>query len=371
MQVRLRDLGETFTVDALNEGNRYSTKASRGNFTIQPGTYLLTRSGKRYKQSQSSLHNLQLGEFVAPQPRSDAPTVFHQPKQEVTANKSLSINAVIAGIASGDKVTLLMNNFSGVWKTIEMQEKNAYTWQAEVPADILTPGLVQYRISVQKGQDDYTTFPGGQKGNPHAWDFYQQDYWQMRVAAENSALELFNAAQDRNLVVFPNLWRPEERQLITTETPGQMAIRLSRPNLKEGEPIIAWQHFVGDKLQNRQTELGDFKRIVVKARTEKSAPLQMKVTLITKDAAAYSATVKLNQQQQDIEIPLESLRPDSFILLPRPYPGFHPFRFKSASAGKFDLSQVEKIEISIGEGIAPEAFGQAHTFEVTSIWLMR
>lgn len=371
MQVRLRDLGETFTVDALNEGNRYSTKASRGNFTIQPGTYLLTRSGKRYKQSQSSLHNLQLGEFVAPQPRSDAPTVFHQPKQEVTANKSLSINAVIAGIASGDKVTLLMNNFSGVWKTIEMQEKKAYIWQAEVPTDILTPGLVQYRISVQKGQDDYTTFPGGHKGNPHSWDYHQQDYWQMRVAAENSALELFNAAQDRNLMVYPNLWRPEERQLITTETPGQMAIRLSRPNLKEGEPAIAWQHFIGNNLQNRQAEIGEYKRIVVKARTENSAPLQMKVTLITRDAAAYSATVKLNQQLQDIEIPLNSLKSDSFILLPRPYPGFHPFRLKSASAGKFDLNQVEKIEVSIGEGIAPEAFVQAHTFEVSSIWLMR
>ncbi|WP_299985812.1 cellulase family glycosylhydrolase [uncultured Pontibacter sp.] len=371
MQVRLPELGDAFTVEALNEGNRYSTRASQGSITIQPGTYLLIRSGKRYKRSQSSLHNLQLSEFVAPQPQSPEPTVYHQPKQEVTANKSLSISAVIACIDPGDKVTLLMNNFSGVWKTIDMQEKVAYTWQAEVPVDILTPGLVQYRILVQKGQNDFTTYPGGHKGNPHAWDYTQQDYWQMRVAAENSALELFNAAYDRNLTVYPNLWRSEERQLITIQTPGQMALKLSRPNLKEGEPIIAWQHFVGSKLQNRRAELADFKRIIVKARTENKVPLQMKVTLVSKDAAAYSATVELKQQLQEIEIPLESLQPDSFILLPRPYPGFHPFRLKSASAGQFDLSQVEKIEVSIGEGIAPAAYGQPYTFEVASIWLGR
>ncbi|PVY40782.1 cellulase family glycosylhydrolase [Pontibacter virosus] len=369
MQVQLHDLGDAFVIEALNKNNRYSTKASNGSFKIQPGTYLLVRDGKRYKRSQSSIHHLQFHEFVAPQPRSTNPTVYHQPKQEVTANKPLYISAVVTGIEPGDKVTLLMNNFSGVWKTVDMQEKAAYAWQAEVPADILTPGLVQYRILVQKGDDDLTTFPGGHKGDPHAWDYHEQDYWQMRVAAENSALELFNAAQDRNLIVYHNLWRPEERQLITTGTPGQMAIKLSRPSLSEEEPIIAWQHFVGHQLQNRQTELSGYKRLVVKARTENSAPLQMKVTFITKDATAFSATVELEQQLQDIEIPLDSFSPDNFILLPRPYPGFHPFRFQSGTAGKLNLSHVEKIEVSIGQGIAPAAYGKPYTFEVSSVWL--
>ena len=371
MQIKLSDLGKNFTVEALNKDNRYGTKASNGNFEIKPGTYLLTKSGSKRKTIKSGIANLQLAEFVAPQPRSNSPYVFHEPLDEVTAGKTFFLKALVVGIAPQDKVTLLMNNLSGVWKTIEMKPLDAYTYSAEVPVDILTPGLVNYRIMVQKVEGDFTTFPGNHKGDPYAWDYYQNESWQMYVAAENSPLEIFNAGKDRNLMVYPNLWRSDERQLITGDKPGQLILKLSSKDLKMNHHVMGWQHYLADKLQSRRSELAGFQKLVIRARTVNNDPMQLKITLIGSDATAHAATVTLQNTMQEIAIPLNTFKPDRFMLLPRPYPGFHPFWFKSAGIGNLNIGRIEKIELTIGQGIAPASYDKPYTFEVEYVWLTK
>ncbi len=370
MQLYISDLGESFTVTALNDGNRYSTQASKGSFVIQPGTYLLSKGGKKPKKQPDAVHNLRLQEFVAPQPVQPGIALHHQPIPEATAGKPFEIKAMIAGVATSTRATLLLQNFSGVWKTVDMQSQDGYTWSGQVPADILTPGLVQYRMVVQQGEQALT-FPGQHQGHPHNWDFHQQEFWQFRVAAPGSPLELFNAALDRQLNIYPNLWRSEERQLLTTDTPGQMLLRLTRKDVSEGEPVVAMQHFVGDKLEHRLTELKAYSHLIIRAGTQSDKPLPLKVTLISKQGNAYSATVKVSGAMQEQRIPLISLQPDSFILLPRPYPGFHPFRFTSSKAIPFDLSQVEKVQFSIGDSKVPVSDGSPYTFDIASVWLGR
>jgi hypothetical protein len=370
MQLFLSDLGDNFTVSALNESNRYSTKANKGSFTIQPGTYLLSKGGKKPKRNQEAVHNLRLKEFVAPQPVQQGIALYHQPIPEASADKPLTISSMIAGIDTSARATLYLNSFSGVWKAVKMQTQDGYTWSGQVPADMLTPGLVQYRIVVQQDKQA-TTFPGQHKGHPHNWDFHQQDFWQFRVAAPGSPLELFNAAHDRQLSIYPNLWRSDERQLLTTETPGQMMLRLTRKDVTDGEPIVAIQHFVGDKLAPRLSELETFRHLIIRAGTQNDKPMPLKVTLITRQGNAYSATVTLAGGVQELRIPLTSLQPDSFILLPRPYPGFHPFCFTSSQAIPFDLSQLEMLQLSIGEDIAPDADVSGYTFDIATIWLGR
>ncbi|MBD1396028.1 cellulase family glycosylhydrolase [Pontibacter sp. JH31] len=371
MQIVLSDLGQSFAVDALNEGNRYSTKSKGGSFQIEPGTYLLTKNGSKRKDPKGSLAHLQLSEFVAPQPHSSDPYVTHEPIPEVSAGKPFVLKALVTDITPQGKVTLLMNNLSGIWKTIEMKPLDVYTYQTEVPADILTPGLVNYRIMVQKGQDDYITFPGNHKGNPHAWDYYQDNKWQLYVAAENSALEIFNAGKDRNLMVYPNLWRSDERQLITAEKPGQLILKLSNKDLNMNEHVLGWQHYFADKLEGRRSELAEFQKLVLRARTDSKEPIQVKVTLISTEATAYGASITLHNTMQEMAIPLSALKPDKFMLLPRPYPGFHPFWFQAAGIGSFRLSQIEKIEVSLGQGIAPEHYDKPYSFEIESIWLSK
>ncbi len=51
IQIMLPDLGSGFAITCLNEGNNFSGILTSNNFQIQPGTYLLTRSGKTFTAS--------------------------------------------------------------------------------------------------------------------------------------------------------------------------------------------------------------------------------------------------------------------------------------------------------------------------------
>jgi hypothetical protein len=115
--------------------------------------------------------------------------------------------------------------------------------------------------------------------------------------------------------------------------------------------------FFGHKLAGRATELLSFKEVVVKARANQAAT-SVKVVLMTKDAVAYSALVQLGADLQELRIPLASFRPDALLLLPRPYPGFLPLTYQSASQLPLKLSDTEVLQVLL-DAAAP-ASGQLH-----------
>ncbi|GAB3539420.1 hypothetical protein GCM10027443_35980 [Pontibacter brevis] len=371
IEISLPDLGGNFSIQGQNPGNTYTGNAQDKSFQIGPGTYLLTRSGRNSRNvKRAALGAVGLNEFVAPLPLTKEVYVSHEPQQEVSAGQSITVNAEVVGADTAAEVSLVASSLSGSWKTVPMQRVTPYTYQASLPADMVTPGLIRYRIMVQTKEGEFTTFPGGHKGNPWAWDYVANDTWQTYVASENGALELFNPTQDQNIMVYPNLWRPEERQFLTGERPGQLRLRLAAKELT-GHDVMGWQFYFGDKVKGRQAELASFDRLVIRARTTNSEPVQAKVALITDDASAYAATITLDNTLREIEVPLSSLQASSFMLLPRPYPGFHPFWFKPGKVEPFNLGQAEKFEITIGDGLSPAEKSKPYSFEVESVWLKK
>lgn len=370
MHLKLSDLGDNFSVQGLNAGNTVSGEANAGTFQVKPGTYLLVRKGKIAKRwsGNNMAGPIGLNEFVAPQPVKTEPYVKHAPYHEVTAGTPYIIKATVVGIDSSAKVTLQINNLSGVYKTIPMLRIKPYTYEATVPAELATPGIVNYRIILQQGNGNFYTYPGGFKGSPWAWDYTQNETWQTFVAGEKGGLELFNATNDRNLYVYPNLWGSNARQLITAEEPGQLILRLSVKELA-GEGVAGFQSYFSDKLQGRQAELKKFTRLVVRARTASPEPVKVRIGLISDDATAHTAYFTIDQNFKNIEIPLSSLKPEEFMLLPRPYPGFHAFWFKPGKTEPFQLDQAEKLEILIGKDLPDTAKKKPYTLDVESVWL--
>ncbi|EMR00768.1 hypothetical protein ADICEAN_04112 [Cesiribacter andamanensis AMV16] len=368
MRIQLPDLSPTFRIEGANEGNSLRTNSREGAFTIAPGTYLLRRGEKGGKTPTGKLKGiLGMAEFVAPQPRSSAPYVQHTPFRELSAGKAFTLTARVVGVDSTATLTVLMRTYSGVWKNLPMERYSAYEYRAEVPADLATPGLISYRLLLQQGDTTAFTYPGNHPGNPWAWDYTEDESWETYVAAPGSALALFDAATDRQPLVYPNLWRPEERQLLTTNLPGQLLLRLAVPALPS-EGVLGWQLPVLEKLAGRQGELAAFTKLLIKARTDGDQPQRLKVSLITKDAASYAAYVELGNVLSQLEIGLKELKPDRMMLLPRPYPGFHPFWFAPAQAPPFRLQDVEKIEVTL----VPEQplSNTPYSLEVSSVWLL-
>lgn len=321
-------------------------------FNVEPGVYLVTKSGTIQKQLNA--------EFYAPPATVNEPIVVHAPLTEVTVGKSFVISAKVIGIDPMAKLSVELRNSSNQWKTVQLLPAGVYNYSAQVPADIVSPGIINYRIIVEEKDRGFYTFPGAIEGNPYAWDEYRNESWQTIVAAPGSTLELFNPLTDRNgLMIYNPDWRNNIIEYITTETPRQLALKATMNEPANGN-IFSWQYFFAEKIGGRSQELKDFTKLVVRARSPQE--VKLKTTLITAEADAFSAVIQLSKDWRDIEIPLSALQPDSFLLLPRPYPGFLPLHFKSAGARLFDIAKMEKIELSFGE---PYAVG----VEVTAVWL--
>lgn len=364
MQISLADLGLNFIIRPLSGGSARLKEDGTGSFFVSPGSYLIQDFNVSFDYAGSK-------EFVAPQPSSGEMILRHEPFTEVSANISFTITAKIAGIDTG-RATLQITKLGeggpgGVFRSIPMTRKNASDFIAEVPADFLTPGILYYRIVLQKG-NEYAVFPGNYKGNPFAWDSYYdpKDSYKTNVAPGNAQLKIFDPAIDRSARIYPGFRRGYQTGYLAGTEPGQLILRMRTDELS-GDHTLGFVQYIGDKVQGRSTE--PFDKLVIKARAANVSPLKAKITLIDKDAFAFSAFVTLNSEFQNIEVPLNSLIADSILLLQRPYPGYLPLWFKASGSSSFKLSEIEKIQVTIGTDINESEFKKPYSLEVESIWL--
>ena len=142
-------------------------------------------------------------------------------------------------------------------------------------------------------------------------------------------------------------WRNNTIEYITTGKPSQLVLKASM-NKPDGKQFMGWQYYFSDKVAGRKEELSSFTKLVIRAR----APQNTKATiaLITTGADAYATTLSLSPEWKEIEIPFASLQRSSFLLLPRPYPGFLPLRFTSPGSKQLNIADAERLEITFGEG---------------------
>jgi Cellulase (glycosyl hydrolase family 5) len=352
IDIELPGFDEGFSLKGLNNGNTFSAFVSSTSFSILPGTYLLqSKIAEIKKFMPEKIGALGMDEFVAPTVFSLRPFVKHTPFKEVGANKAFIITANIVGIDSANETNVAINRSGGGFgpsTVISMTKKAAYTYVAEIPADMVRPGLLNYTIIVHKADDQYWVFPGDHTGNPFAWDNYNEDYWQTFVAAEKANLKIYDASNDKNIFIYPSFQKGFHSGYVTGEAPEQLILRLDAAALPANE-IIGMETYFGDKLKGRTDT--SFNAIVIKARTTAAKPVYAKLTLINKDGFSYAATFLLPATFTNITVPINEFKPDSCLLLPRPYPGFLPLWFKgSGKAEAFRLSGTEKLQLTIRPG---------------------
>jgi hypothetical protein len=372
MEIRLPDLGEEFSIVGLNNGNDFHAKAEKDQFSIKPGTYLVIKKEKSANEkSYSKTGTIGMNEFVAPVQINTEPYIMHIPFNEVSAGNKFTLKTKIVGVDSTDKIVVEIRNSSGKWRTIPMQRSTSYDFEAEVPPDIVTPGVLNYRIIIENKNHDFISFPGNYKGNPYAWDYFYNDTWQTFVAPTEGALEIFNPGNDRNnLNIYNPDWRNNSFQLITADKPGRLIFEMITNQPDVGK-ILGWQHYFADKMHGRESEISAFDKLVIRARTANAEELEIKLALILNDGSSFATYIKVGSGFKDFEIPLNSLKQDSALLLPRPYPGFLPLWFKSAVNSTFNLEEAEKLEISFGHNASHVPEIKPLSLQIESVWLKK
>lgn len=365
MQVLLPDLSSGFSIRALNEGNSLAPIVSGNSFQIQPGTYLLTAGGKNGSADRAGV--IGMNEFGAIRSASRGMLLRHEPFEEVSPGRSFTITARIAGLDTGRASLQISRLGDGGSRNIQMVKTSSSEYVAEVPADLVTPGILNYRIILQKGSA-FAVFPGNYKENPFSWDSYNDETWKTFVAAPNGRWRIYNPAVDQSARIYPASGRGFQSSYITGKEPGHLVLRLSATR-SAGDHTIGFSHYFTEKQEGRKSELDSFNKLVIRARTGEAQSVKAKVTLINKDAVAFSTFVNLDPDFRDIEVPLGSLMQDSALLLPRPYPGFLPVWFKGSGTSSFRLQDIEKIQITIGPGLSSQESARPYSLELESIWL--
>ena len=369
MQILIPELGPDFNIKGLNKGNEFSAQANSSEFRIKPGTYLLSKSGKKTSPEKYNNGVIMLNEFVAPKSTGNAIYLRHDPFNEVSAGKSVMIKATVVGLDSGS-VSLLINQLGGRFRTVPMTRKGSNAYEAAIPDELLAPGMINYRIMIKSG-DNYVVFPGSIEENPFAWDNYQFETWKTFVTSENSSLEIFNPTDDRSFRTYPVWRRGFQTSYTSSEKPGQLILKLNATDLK-GVDRVGFQYSFAEKLRGRMSEMESFRSVVIRAWTSNDNPVVVKVTIVNSNAQSVSAIATITNKCEDIEIPLQNFKQSSSLLMPRPYPGFLPLTFDGGPIkGKFKMSEAEKIEITTAADFTNAEKEKPFGLEIESVYLKK
>ncbi|MDQ0638633.1 hypothetical protein QF042_002198 [Pedobacter sp. W3I1] len=347
IEIDLPDLGSDFSVKGLNQGNTFNSTAVNNGFNVSPGAYLLIKKNlKSNLNAQSISQNTALGEFVAPKASNEAIFVKHQALTTVSEDVSFQINVEITDLGAKDSAFVQLNA-ANRWKNIPLEKKQKYQYNATIPAELVKNGLLKYQIIVHKANGDYITFPTNVKGNPNAWDKLETESYQTYVAAKDAIVEIFNASIDgKNINIYSPDWGNNKIEYVSAENPSVLNLKLSMNKPKTGQ-LIGFQSFFADKMAGRTTELNNLKTLMIKikANTENT---KIKIGLIDADAHFFAAEILAGKDFHLIEVPLNQLKNDAQLLLPRPYPGFLPLYYQSPDRSAFSLKNAEKLEITFG-----------------------
>ncbi|MBC6111285.1 membrane or secreted protein [Pedobacter fastidiosus] len=350
MDISLPDLGADFSVTGLNQGNSFSSKGEKGSFKISPGTYLLVRKSIKTKVNAKSIYqNIALGEFVAPKSSTENVFVKNQALTTISENIAFNVNAEIVGLNANDSAFVQLNNSSNQWKNIPLTKVKEYQYSASIPSDVVKSGLLKYQIIVHKANGEYFSFPANVKGNPYAWDKLETESYQTYVAGKNALFEIFNAGLDGSTInVYNPDWENNKVEYNSGENSSHLNLKLSM-NQPKNNLLLGFQYYFADKMAGRIREIDDLKTLVIKVRANVENT-KVKIGLIDADAHFFSAEILANKDFQLIELPLNQLKSDAQLLLPRPYPGFLPLYYKPTSQSLFKLKNTEKLEVTFGYG---------------------
>jgi hypothetical protein len=316
-----------------------------------------------------------LNEFGADEKPLKNTYLIHQPLKQVLENKSMKVTAEVVSANEPLRVHLYIGSGWGV-RSFEMQKISGYTYQAELPAEMMQTGFLSYNISVTNADGTTLTFPSRSSKTPADWDFGDVTSYTTTVFPANSSLYLFNAFTDADEV--SREWR--RGSVLQPVTPSTAAMVVAVPRLwvrdeenLNGTPVYDYSlryNFIPN-IKGRADELSTFKKIIIRGSVENSFPIQF--AFIDRDGNTFGTTVLLRPDQVQYSLEIEKLVPVKQVTLPRPYPTFLPYFFEPSAVGKFDLQKIETIQISVGPGMdkAEVEREQAYKFMIESIKLAK
>jgi hypothetical protein len=347
MSVDLPDLGASFKVEPLNEGNSYATHADGTTFTIRPGVYLLTNSSrteavKLPDRLPDVPYYLGMREFVCPEPSRAPTSVVLHAQSEYPADKPVSITATVASTVPPDSVSLQFLDGSAATKPVAMRHSAGYDYTASLPPGSLPSGEVRFTLSVSAG-GKILVFPHDSPVVSTRAESYKA-----AVVPVDSAVVIFQPARDVPYLSVSRSGESRNRvsKAVEGSQPGTEAYPFGYPTERMADDFTACL-YIGDRVSDRGARIAGAKSVHITLKGV-AAPSVIRLTLVERDGSAWSEKVFASPQWKEVVIPIESLRSAKAAMIPQGYPGTWSY-WLSPPAGRtsIDLAQVERLQFSL------------------------
>ncbi len=375
MTVDLPDLGSDFGARPVDDGNDHRPSVRGRALDVRPGVYLLARSGAEVPVSVAGeVAGRHLGAFVAPPSSSAAGTVvLHTPADEATAAEPLRVAVEVVGREAPDSVALFARHVMGGGRMLRepMSPTGAFGYAAELPAEAMRSGLLDYVVAVYT-PDAVRTFPGGVEGDPFRWDFTGREGWRVPIVEEASAVLLYDARRDldRLLVPTPFAYVPFRMDVVPGSAPGRSALRVDVENFTPEPHHFAVRTFLAPTERTRLAAADGGWTLRVRARSAGRAADRVQVALVERDGTTWGAAIDLTDRWRDVTLPLSTLRRVPLALLPRPYPEFLPYLLTAdTDRPSPDPSRLDGIQLLSSPELFVGGSAGTHGFEVESVLL--
>jgi len=347
MTVSLPDLGDSFRVEPLNEGNAFSTRAAGSSFSIRPGVFLLTNSArtapfKLPDRLPGVPYYLGTREFVCPEPPAYPTTIVLHAQSQYAAGEPMSIGATVAAAEPPTEVALQVGPPNSLARRFVMEHTHGYEYGVRLAAGAIPQGEMQFQVSVTEG-DQVHTFP---QDSPV--ESLRGDSYRAQIVAPDAPVEIFEPGHDTAYLAISRSGESRNRNPapIDGSRPGAKAYPLSCPAETMADDFTA-SLYIGDRVSERAANVAVAKSIHIRLKGI-VAPSAVRVTLVEKDGSAWSAKVFASAEWRDATVPISSLQSAKSVMLPQGYPGTWSYWLAPPAGGRtIDLTQVERLQLSL------------------------
>lgn len=295
MTVRLPDLGETFTVTPLNNGNTRHAQAAAGRFTVGPGVYLLSRKKSvNLAKLPGRVGQIGLQEFICPAVTPSAPQIISQVRAAYASDQPTGIDIDVVADCEPTTVTLHYRSVEGgKFESVDLPRQHGYRHHESIPA--LRAGDWEYFVTADV--DGKTIrLPAKESG-----------VLTSSAVPLGAPLPLFDAAADAPALVYTRIGDTVRRGVFKTlpaEGKDPAALRLMLPlSLDRTLDDYTTSLVIKERVTDRRSHLGRAGKIEVKARATSAEPFVW-LTLVEADGTSWTHPLALAPGWQEVSLPL-------------------------------------------------------------------
>ncbi|WP_298365787.1 cellulase family glycosylhydrolase [uncultured Lutibacter sp.] len=356
IDIKLPDLANGFSVEGINKGNSIKLNADGTYFRIKPGVYMLSKQGEHKAwKATDSFQNMKLNEFYMPTIKPKQAYLLHKPIEEISTKTALKLSAKIISEKNIEQVEVILLKKGG-GTVFPMKKIDSYNYEAIIPDKYTSKSaMLRYHISYRIG-DDFFSYPVGKK-DAYLLDrrIYSDDMslsetkpYRTRVVEASNPIYLFDASLDWEETVKMN--RKDDLNIFPSTIPNKTVLRIPLLKANKFNDEYSFRFYCNDKIKFRQPDFSSKTKLSIFGKTSFPKESIIKVQLLMKNGDVFGKEIKQSKELSVASVLLADFKKEKSILLPRPYPKFQVYEIESKTKNKFDINQVEAVQLTINKG---------------------